>query len=300
MPRAVDLDEQARLGHPVVDGPLEVHTHNDFGMAVAGSLAAVVAGAQVVHVCVNGLGERTGNAPLEEVAVAARVLLGLDIGIDLPRLKELSALVEQLAGVPLARNKPVVGEDAFAREVGLGIELVKTQQRTVFPFVPGLVGMEPRVVIGKKSRVRSITMKLDEWGLEASEEQMRVMLAKVKQMAIDDRRPLTDVQVRRIYEEVLAGRDGTGLQEVVARCAATAGPVAETAGAERGRCRRRDPLRAARARHGRRASARGCWRRGPLGPAVDPPRYPAPRIARRRDHRRCGGATRGGRVARAH
>jgi isopropylmalate/homocitrate/citramalate synthase len=183
----------------IIDGPIEVHTHNDFGMGVGGTLQAVMAGATVAHVCVNGLGERTGNAPLEEVAVASRALLDVDTGIDLTRMKELSLLVEETTGVTLARNKPVVGDLAFAREIGLGIELVKTQQRTVFPFIPSSVGMEPTVVIGKKSGVRSIAMKLEEWGLEATEDEMRSMLADVKQQAIDTGRPLTDDELRAIY-----------------------------------------------------------------------------------------------------
>jgi isopropylmalate/homocitrate/citramalate synthase len=190
----------------IVDGPIEVHTHNDFGLGVAGTLQAVMAGASVAHVCVNGLGERTGNASLDEVAVAARILLGLETGIDLTRMKELSSLVEELSGVHLAKNKPVVGELAFGREIGLGIELVKTQQRTVFPFIPGSVGMVPTVVIGKKSGVRSIAMKLEEWGLEATEDEMRSMLAEVKQTAIDTGRPLTDEELRAIYDRTAAAR----------------------------------------------------------------------------------------------
>ena len=200
------LANMVRRVRTIVDGPVEVHTHNDFGMGVAATLQAVMAGAQVAHVCVNGLGERTGNAALEEVAVAARILLGLETGIDLTRMKELSTVVEQLTGVTLPKNKPVVGEGAFAREIGLGIELVQTQQRTVFPFIPSLVGMKPKVVIGKKSGVRSIAMKLDEWGLEATEEQMRDILVEVKQLAIDLGRPLADDELREMYDRRVAAR----------------------------------------------------------------------------------------------
>lgn len=202
MPDALAL--QVRRVRALMDGPIEVHTHNDFGMAVASSMAAVAAGASVVHTCVNGLGERTGNAALEEIAVVARTLMALDTSIDMPRLKEMSELVEELTGVKLARNKPVVGEFAFGREVGLGIELVRTQQRTVFPFLPRLVGQEPKVVIGKKSGVRSIAMKLEDWGVEASEGDMRTMLADVKQYAIDHKRPLSDGELRTIVDGVLA------------------------------------------------------------------------------------------------
>lgn len=202
MPDALAL--MVKRVRSIIDGPVEVHTHNDFGMAVAASLAAVAAGAEVVHVCVNGLGERTGNAPLEEIAIAARILMGIETSIDTTKLKELSQTVEQLTGVRLAHNKPVVGSGAFAREIGLGIDLVHTQQRTVFPFVPQLVGQEPRVVIGKKSGVRSIGIKLEAWGLEADEAQQRAMLAEVKAFAIEHRRPLNDDELRSIYERVTA------------------------------------------------------------------------------------------------
>ncbi len=186
----------------ITNGPVEVHTHNDLGMAVAGSLAAVEAGAGVVHVSVNGLGERTGNAPLEEVAVAARILLGLENNLDLTRMKELSLLVEELSLVRLPKNKPIVGEFAFGREVGLGIEMVFQQPRTVFPYLPETVGMKPTIVLGKKSGVRSIAMKLQDWGLEATEDEMRVMLADVKQLAISERRPVSDDELRVIYANV--------------------------------------------------------------------------------------------------
>lgn len=201
MPDALAL--MVKRVRSIVDGPVEVHTHNDFGMAVAASLAAVAAGAEVVHVCVNGLGERTGNAALEEIVIAARALLGIETAVDSSRLTELSRLVEELTGVRLAHNKPVVGTGAFAREIGLGIDLVHTQQRTVFPFVPRLVGQQPKVVIGKKSGIRSIAMKLEQWGLQADEDQQREMLAAVKSLSIDQRRAVTDEELRAIYDRVV-------------------------------------------------------------------------------------------------
>ena len=91
--------------------PVEIHTHNDFGLALATELAAVGAGASVVHSCVNGLGERTGNAPLEELVLALKLLYDEDSGRNIAALKDLSALVADLSGIPVARNKPVVGEE---------------------------------------------------------------------------------------------------------------------------------------------------------------------------------------------
>lgn len=194
---------QVRRLRTLLDCPIEVHTHNDFGLGVAGSLAAVSAGAEVVHVCVNGMGERTGNAALEEVALALRILYDMELGIEFGRLQDVSKLVQQLTGVKMPNSKPVVGPYAFGREVGLGMDMVKKQPRTVFPCVPTFVGQQPTVVLGKKSGIQSIAMKLEEWELAASEAQMREMLDGVKRLATENKRPVSDEEMRSIYEEVI-------------------------------------------------------------------------------------------------
>lgn len=203
LPQAIAY--MVRRVRSIVDVPVEIHTHNDFGMGVAGSLAAIGAGVDMVHVCINGMGERTGNAALEEVALAARVMYGVEVGIDFAKLQEASQLVQELTGVKLDKLKPVVGEHAYAREVGLGMDMVKKQPRTVFPVVPSFVGRQPKVVMGKKSGILSVGMKLEEWGLTATEEQMREMTERVKAMAVQRRRALTDEEVRGIYEAVVSG-----------------------------------------------------------------------------------------------
>ena len=189
----------------VVPVPIEVHTHNDFGMGVAGTMAALSAGAEVAHVCINGMGERTGNAALEEVAMTARIMYGMEVGINFQKLPEASALVQELTGIKLDKLKPVVGEHAYAREVGLGMDMVKKQPRTVFPINPAFVGRQPKVIMGKKSGILSIGMKLEEWGMSATEEQMREMTDRVKKMAVEKRRALSDEEVRGIFEAVLNG-----------------------------------------------------------------------------------------------
>jgi methanogen homocitrate synthase len=101
--------------------PVEIHTHNDFGMAVATELAAVAAGAQVVHSCVNGLGERTGNAALEELALGLNILLGQQTPYRLDKLPELCEMVSRLANIPIAPNKPFSGARNYTRESGIGV-----------------------------------------------------------------------------------------------------------------------------------------------------------------------------------
>src|ERR1700728_4546918 len=115
-----------RLVKGITKLPVEVHTHNDFGMAVATELAGVEAGAEVVHSCANGLGERTGNAALEELIVALHVLYGYDTQYDLAKLPELGELVSRISGFPIAANKPILGDRNFTRESGIRVDLVVT------------------------------------------------------------------------------------------------------------------------------------------------------------------------------
>jgi methanogen homocitrate synthase len=183
--------------------PMEIHTHNDFGLGVAGSLAAVAEGAEVVHVSVNGLGERTGNAPLEETAASLRMLYDLPLNVKLERLVPLSRLVEELSGVPVAANKPVVGSTAFSRESGAGIDMLLEHPTVVMPVHARTYGRQVRMVLGKKSGRRSIQLKLEEMGLEATDTQIDQLRDLVKSQAIRKKAALTDSEFREIVDQVL-------------------------------------------------------------------------------------------------
>ena len=104
--------------------PVEIHTHNDFGMAVATELAAVTAGAEVVHSCISGIGERTGNAALEELMVGLHVLLGIETNYRFDKIMPLCKMVEELSGLKPATNKPIIGAGNYTRESGIGVDLV--------------------------------------------------------------------------------------------------------------------------------------------------------------------------------
>ncbi len=172
--------------------PVEIHTHNDFGMAVATELAAVGAGASVVHSCVNGLGERTGNAPLEELILGLELLYGRETGCDLGAIPLLSSLVAELSGLPIARNKPIVGEENYTRESGIGVNLVMENPLAMFAIHPALFGRKGKIVLGKKSGKLSIAYKLNELGLgERSEDELSAILAEVKHLG-NERRGLVD------------------------------------------------------------------------------------------------------------
>ena len=184
---------------------VEAHTHNDFGMAVATELAAVEAGAEVVHSCSNGLGERTGNAALEELIVALHVLYGYDTHYQLARLPELGDLVRRLSNLPIAVNKPILGSRNFTRESGIGVDLVVKQPLAMFGTHPALTGRLGDVVLGKKSGKASITYTLERMGITGtSDEAVNEMLQMVKERSIEKRGLVSDDEFREIADRVLA------------------------------------------------------------------------------------------------
>ncbi|MDE0520816.1 MAG: 2-isopropylmalate synthase [Boseongicola sp.] len=185
--------------------PVEIHTHNDFGMGVATELAAVTAGAECVHSCGNGLGERTGNAALEELILGLDLLYGYELGYKLNKLPELGTMLSRLSNVPIARNKPVLGHGNFIRESGIGIQYVMHDPLVMFGTHPALTGRTGEVVLGKKSGKASIIYKLEELGLGAlTDDQAADALARVKAMSIDKRDMLSDEEFRSIVDDVRA------------------------------------------------------------------------------------------------
>ena len=187
--------------------PVEVHTHNDFGMAVATELAGIEAGAECVHSCANGLGERTGNAALEELIVALHVLYGYDTKYNLAKLPELGELVSRISRFPIAANKPILGDRNFTRESGIGVDLVVKEPLAMFGTHPALTGRVGEVVLGKKSGKLSITYNLEKLGItDAGEEAIGEMLKRVKDKGIDKRGLLTDEEFREIVDSVLVAK----------------------------------------------------------------------------------------------
>ena len=186
--------------------PIEIHVHNDFGLGVANCLAAVKAGAEVVHTNVLGLGERSGGVPTEEMAVALEFLFGIDTGLDLGKLKEVAGVFQEVSGIAVPGHKPVVGKNAFAYEVGIAAmfsyRLFKEGHPLgVMPYHPHLVGNEFWIAIGKQSGKYSVLWHLERMGLSASEEVVRGIVERVKEMSIRERRMLTDDEFRGIFDE---------------------------------------------------------------------------------------------------
>jgi methanogen homocitrate synthase len=196
-----------RLVKSLTNLPVECHTHNDFGMAVATELAGVEAGANCVHSCANGLGERTGNAALEELIVALHVLYGYNTHYKLDKLPELGELVSRISRFPTAANKPILGERNFTRESGIGVDLVVKEPLAMFGTHPALTGRKGEVVLGKKSGKASITYNLELMGIrDATDEAIAEMLKRVKDRGIEKRGLLTQDEFREIVDGVLAAK----------------------------------------------------------------------------------------------
>ena len=168
----------------VTEGKIvSVHCHNDFGLATANSIAGVMAGARQVHVTVNGIGERAGNASLEEVVMALKKLLGYEVNVKTYLLYETSRLVAELTGVPIPYFKAIVGENAFGHESGIHVHGVIENPLTYEPISPEEVGNFRRIALGKHSGIHGLRKLLSEQGIELSDEELREVLKEIKKLA---------------------------------------------------------------------------------------------------------------------
>jgi isopropylmalate/homocitrate/citramalate synthase len=186
-----------------VNKPLEIHFHNTFGMATANSIMSVLAGGEVIHSTVTGIGEGSGNCPMEETVVALRILYGIDVGIKYDKLTELSKVVGELAGMPA--NRPFVSDMVYDIESGIPASwyrrLYGQYPTDLFPISPKFVGhREPRILMGKKSGLDSVAIWAEKLGIELTEEETEEVLRQVKQKAYDLKRPLTEDEFQEITQ----------------------------------------------------------------------------------------------------
>ena len=163
-----------------IDIDLAVHLHNDFGLAVINSITGVLAGAKAVSTTVNGIGERAGNASLEELIMAMKILYGKDYGFKTKYIKELSDLVSKASGLPIPYNKPVVGNNVFRHESGIHVDAVIEEPLCYEPYLPELVGQKRQLVLGKHSGCRAVRAKLNECELDVSDEELIEIVKQVK------------------------------------------------------------------------------------------------------------------------
>jgi len=174
--------------------PVEVHCHNDYGLATACVLAAYEAGADALNCSINAVGYRAGNAALDEVALALETLYGVATGVQLDRLPEAAALVASITGIPIGYFKGVTGGGAMRVEQwGATARLEAAgQRRAAFAYEPELVGRSPRVVIGKWSDVGAVEKRLGDFGLVGTADGLAVLLRRCQEAGLAAGRPLTD------------------------------------------------------------------------------------------------------------
>jgi len=186
---------------------VEMHMHNDFGMATANSLAGVYAGAKYVGVTINGLGERAGNACLQEVIMGLKYLMNADVPYNTKVFREAAEYVSRASGRELPVSKPIVGTNIFAHESGIHGDGVIKNPLTYEVFSPEEVGLERQIVIGKHSGSAAIKSKFKkEYGIELSEVEASDILAKVREMSIELKRSLFDKELMYIYQDYMKER----------------------------------------------------------------------------------------------
>ncbi len=181
--------------------PISMHCHNDFGLAVANTLAGVKAGASQVHTTINGLGERGGNASVEQTATALKAMYGVKTGIRLDRLKETSKLVERFSMVKLMPNYPIVGDNAFAHEAGIHVHGVLAKAESYEPLTPEMVGQKRRIVMGKHTGKHAVASFVKQ-RYNLSDEQIAAVVEKVRDVTVHKKK-ITEDDVIAIVEGVL-------------------------------------------------------------------------------------------------
>ncbi len=192
-----------------IDIGIEIHAHNDLGLATANTLAAYRAGATHASTTVNGLGERAGNAALEEIVMAMRHLHGSDCGVDTTALPFISALVAQASGRPVAANKSIVGEAVFTHESGIHVDGLLKDPLTYQGFDPAELGRSHRTVLGKHSGSHGVMVAYEQLGLHLSGEQARQLLERIRSHVGSTKCAPNADDLKRFYLEHLPAMPGS-------------------------------------------------------------------------------------------
>ncbi len=182
---------------------IEMHTHDDFGMATANTVAGVVGGASHIGVTVNGLGERAGNAALEEVLMALMYVYGYEGNINTTMFKEVSEYVSRASGRILPSWKAIVGSNMFAHESGIHADGAIKNPKNYEAYDPRIIGHERQIVIGKHSGKAGIVNKFKEYGIELDDISAQVILEMVRSTSVRLKRSLFDKELVQIYKEYL-------------------------------------------------------------------------------------------------
>lgn len=181
--------------------PVAVHCHDDLGMAVANTLAAAEAGARQLHTTTNGIGERAGNAALEEVLMNLRIQYGVD-KYDTTKITELSKMVQKYSGICTAKNKAVVGDHAFAHESGIHIAALLENDRTYEVFSPEMVGGKREFILGKHSGGKALCYMARQMGYTLSEAETTQVLCEIKRLS-EQKQSLRRNELKDLIDHVI-------------------------------------------------------------------------------------------------
>ncbi len=192
----------------VCDIEIEMHAHDDLGLATANSLAAALAGATHINTTVNGLGERAGNAPLEEVALGLKKLYAMDTGIDLTHFPVLSQIVAAASGRPIPWQKSVTGEGVFTHEAGIHVDGLLKDPDTYQGYDPVEVGRSHKLVVGKHSGAHGIIAAYASMGLNLSQAEARALLPDIRSFAERAKRSPADQELLFIYRKFIGQHHG--------------------------------------------------------------------------------------------
>ncbi|KJS15866.1 MAG: trans-homoaconitate synthase [Peptococcaceae bacterium BRH_c4b] len=184
-----------------VDIDVEMHTHNDFGMATANALTGVSAGANWVGVTVMGLGERAGNSALEEVVMALKHLYKIDLNFKTEMFREVAEYVSRASGRELPAWKAIVGSNMFAHESGIHADGALKNPITYEAFTPEEVGLERQIMVGKHSGTAALKAKFAEYGILLSDHKAQELLPKIRSYCVSMKRPLFDKELVYLYED---------------------------------------------------------------------------------------------------
>ncbi|MDD3819151.1 MAG: hypothetical protein PHG41_04900, partial [Actinomycetota bacterium] len=188
---------------------IEMHTHNDFGMAIANAIAGVKAGATYVNTTINGLGERAGNAAFEEFVMALKHIEGVDLGFDTTLLRSLSEYVAKASGRVLPAWKPIVGGNLFVYEAESKVSGILVNPETYELFREDEVGLERKIILGKYSGVNSVMYKLNTLGIKVNQKEAEELAEIIRNKTISLKRALFDSEIIETYQSYKS-KAGTG------------------------------------------------------------------------------------------
>lgn len=186
-----------------VNIPVEIHTHNDYGLAVANALAAFEAGAEYASTTVNGLGERAGNSSLEGVIMGLTKLYNLDLPFNISKIYEISRYVEKASGMAVPLNRSIVGQHMFTHESGIHVDGVLKYPYTYESFLPDEIGASRRIVIGKHSGKHAVWDKLRELGINPRKDELIKIVEAVKQRSEDRKSAIRDDELKNMAKEII-------------------------------------------------------------------------------------------------